>query len=372
VGQRVNVFLDHSNQAYNNAQMWVNGPGSLVLNGVSQSPTWGGSVITSIQPDSRNPRTVIGYSNTHWFLMTVDGRNPGVSEGMDFDEMATFILDTVAGIIGSAGLYAINVDGGGSTTMVINGALINAPSGPPVGLQRALPNAVLLVRQPSQLQPSGTLTDSFPATAVRQLAWDDKRSYNAVVPFSPTAPGGDGYVMNVQRSATLGGGVQTTHVGKLADADYRVKCQIYCEYRPTLASGNSETYGIFARDDGDLAFTTSSFQGGDCYAMTYDARSGRLRCGEIVNGSITDFLPTTQNILASGWHQFEILCAGSTITYYLDGAQKVSVTDTTRPRGFAGIGYNETLTDDSLIHGTRVDNFEFSPAISSVAGWEVY
>lgn len=372
VGQRVGVFLDHSNQNYNNAQMWVNGPGTLILNGVSQSPTWGGSTITSIQPDSRNPRTVIGYSNTHWFLMTVDGRNTAVSVGMDFDEMVTFILDTVAGIIGSTGLNAVNVDGGGSTTMVVNGALVNAPSGPPVGLQRALPNAVMLVRQPAQVQPAATVTDSFPASGFRQLSWDDKRNYNRIVAFSPTAPGGDGYVMSVHRPAALGGGMETTHIGRLADTDYRIKCQVYCEYRPTLASGNSETYGIFARDDGDVAFTTSSFLGGDCYVMTYDARSGRLRCGELVNGSITDFLPATQNILASGWHQFEILCVGSNISYYMDSVLKVAVTDTTRPRGLAGIGYNETLTDDSLIRGTRVDNFEFSPVVSSVAGWEVY
>lgn len=373
VGQRVSVFLDHNNQNFNNAQMWINGPGALIVNGVNQSPTWGGSGISSIQPSSRNPRTAIGYSNTHWFLMTVDGRNSGVSEGMNFDEMAAFILDTVASITGTAGLNAINVDGGGSTTMVVNGALVNSPSGPPVGLQRNLPNAIMLVRQPSEVQPSGTLSDSFPSSGLRQLAWDDKRTYNGIVPFSPAAPGGDGYVMSVS-SAETSGGIETTHVGLLAHTDYRVKSHVYCEYRSTLPTGNSETYGIFARDNGDFAFTTSAFLGGDCYAMTYDARSGRLRCGKTVNGSITDFLATVKNIRASGWHQFEILCVGSSISYYLDGVLQVAVTDTTRANGFAGVGYNETLTDNALIHGTRVDNFEFSTVSDSsrVGEWSLY
>jgi exopolysaccharide biosynthesis protein len=71
---------------------------------------------------ARHPRTFIGIDRdtTKMFLCTVDGRQPG-SIGMNYREMADFLL--------SIGVWhATNLDGGGSTTMVVQGKIVNSPS----------------------------------------------------------------------------------------------------------------------------------------------------------------------------------------------------------------------------------------------------
>jgi exopolysaccharide biosynthesis protein len=70
----------------------------------------------------KHPRTGIGFSkdSTIIYLVTVDGRQESMS-GMTLNEFADFML--------SLGVYqALNLDGGGSTTMVINGEVVNSPS----------------------------------------------------------------------------------------------------------------------------------------------------------------------------------------------------------------------------------------------------
>jgi len=71
---------------------------------------------------SRNPRTMAGLTrNGDLLLVTVDGRNPGYSIGLSFAEQAR-----VMQALGSR--VALNLDGGGSTTMVASGALLGRPS----------------------------------------------------------------------------------------------------------------------------------------------------------------------------------------------------------------------------------------------------
>ncbi|MBU0552409.1 phosphodiester glycosidase family protein [Myxococcota bacterium] len=71
----------------------------------------------------RHPRTVVGLdaSGRTLILVTVDGRWSGISRGMNRDELAALMLDLGA-------RTALNLDGGGSTTMVLNGAVMNHPS----------------------------------------------------------------------------------------------------------------------------------------------------------------------------------------------------------------------------------------------------
>jgi exopolysaccharide biosynthesis protein len=72
-----------------------------------------------------HPRTAIGFTNNHKLLLvTVDGRQPGVSEGMPLDELAQLMIELGA-------VQALNLDGGGSTTMAIadpEPRLLNTPS----------------------------------------------------------------------------------------------------------------------------------------------------------------------------------------------------------------------------------------------------
>lgn len=88
----------------------------------------------------RHPRTAIGYSKdgrTLW-LFVVDGRST-TSVGMTLVEMADEMRRLGA-------WQAMNFDGGGSTTMVIDGSVVNTSSDP-TG-EREVGNALLIVDRP--------------------------------------------------------------------------------------------------------------------------------------------------------------------------------------------------------------------------------
>ncbi|MEW6476407.1 MAG: phosphodiester glycosidase family protein [Actinomycetota bacterium] len=72
--------------------------------------------------NGRHPRTLVGWSpGGDTLLVTVDGRQPDVSVGMSLHE-ATDLL------IGLGATEGINLDGGGSTTFVRGGNVVNNPS----------------------------------------------------------------------------------------------------------------------------------------------------------------------------------------------------------------------------------------------------
>lgn len=69
----------------------------------------------------RNPRTAVGYTaNNDLIIVTVDGREQA-SVGMTLTELANFMK--------SIGCYdAMNLDGGGSSILYVNGKIANCPS----------------------------------------------------------------------------------------------------------------------------------------------------------------------------------------------------------------------------------------------------
>ncbi len=70
----------------------------------------------------RQPRTLAGIDGRGRLLLaTVDGRLKNGSEGFTIYEAATFMKSLGA-------VQAMNLDGGGSTAMAVNGALVNNPS----------------------------------------------------------------------------------------------------------------------------------------------------------------------------------------------------------------------------------------------------
>ncbi len=87
----------------------------------------------------RHPRTFVGFNRdtTRILLCTVDGRQES-SVGMTFQEMADFML--TLGIS-----EAVNLDGGGSTTMVVQGRVVNTPSDP-TG-ERGVANTLHIVKE---------------------------------------------------------------------------------------------------------------------------------------------------------------------------------------------------------------------------------
>jgi len=93
----------------------------------------------------RHPRTAIArLKDGRMLVATVDGRQPGVSAGMSLPELADLLLEFGA-------TEAINLDGGGSTTMVVNGKLVNKPSDQ-TG-ERPVSDAILML--PRRLQQKG-------------------------------------------------------------------------------------------------------------------------------------------------------------------------------------------------------------------------
>lgn len=70
----------------------------------------------------RHPRTAVGYNKdkTKLYLVAVDGRQ-AQSVGMTLAELGNYMLTTPI-------FNAINLDGGASTTMIINGKVANKPS----------------------------------------------------------------------------------------------------------------------------------------------------------------------------------------------------------------------------------------------------
>src|SRR5439155_18419684 len=70
----------------------------------------------------RQPRTLVGWNPAgEKLLVTVDGRQPGTSVGMTLAEAADLLLALGA-------TDGINLDGGGSTTFVADGTVVNTPS----------------------------------------------------------------------------------------------------------------------------------------------------------------------------------------------------------------------------------------------------
>src|ERR687898_1240462 len=94
-----------------------------------QAPAFYGNFVAA-----RNPRTLAGLrADGKLLLVTVDGRRPGWSTGMTLAEAARLMRSLGA-------LDALNLGGGGSTTMTVRGQVVNRPSDP--GGERRVSNGV--------------------------------------------------------------------------------------------------------------------------------------------------------------------------------------------------------------------------------------
>ena len=87
----------------------------------------GGQLIPDLNDTATQPRTAVGYSKNgrYLYLVVVDGRQPLYSEGMTIRELAILMQSIGA-------YYAMNLDGGGSSTMVVQGKdgtprILNSP-----------------------------------------------------------------------------------------------------------------------------------------------------------------------------------------------------------------------------------------------------
>jgi hypothetical protein len=94
---------------------------------------------------ARHPRTAVGFDPRRMalWLVEVDGRQPGYSEGMTLPEL-TQLLESLGAT------EALNLDGGGSSVMVLGGEAVSRPSD--AEGERRVGNALAVLRDPGLCQ----------------------------------------------------------------------------------------------------------------------------------------------------------------------------------------------------------------------------
>lgn len=87
-----------------------------------------------------HPRTAIGVTaDKKLLLATFDGRQ-SISQGMSLKDLSAYMIKLGA-------VYAINLDGGGSSTMSIRGAVVNSPC---ESIERPVANAFVVLSNPKE------------------------------------------------------------------------------------------------------------------------------------------------------------------------------------------------------------------------------
>jgi len=85
----------------------------------------------------RHPRSAVGWNAKQIFLITVDGRQPGLSVGMTLAELAGYMVKQGC-------TEGMNFDGGVSASMWMSGEIMNDPCQG----ERQVANSLLVVRKP--------------------------------------------------------------------------------------------------------------------------------------------------------------------------------------------------------------------------------
>ena len=110
-----------------------------------------GVVQTFTNPGAniRNPRTAVAYNDDYIFFIVCDGRSTA-SVGMTMTELGNFCKDQLGAT------WGINQDGGGSSTMWVNGAVKNTPSD---GSERWVANGLMMIKVQTKDQSTDFATD---------------------------------------------------------------------------------------------------------------------------------------------------------------------------------------------------------------------
>jgi exopolysaccharide biosynthesis protein len=94
--------------------------GRVVADGDREGFSAGAGQFDSDITAERHPRCALGVSEDDLFAVCCDGRRTGVDAGLDLGELARLLVSLGA-------TDAINLDGGGSATLVHRGHLLNRP-----------------------------------------------------------------------------------------------------------------------------------------------------------------------------------------------------------------------------------------------------
>ena len=126
-GKKIEISIRYSspdimpNPTFNQVEDIVGGVPQLIKKGKIEI-TWREEKSSKEFVETKHPRTAVAKLKDGKFLMmTVDGRQPTHSIGMNLNELAELLLELGA-------TDAMNLDGGGSTTMFLDGKVMNKPS----------------------------------------------------------------------------------------------------------------------------------------------------------------------------------------------------------------------------------------------------
>lgn len=146
----------------------------------------------------RNPRTGIGVTpKGKLLLVTVDGRQRR-SVGMTPRQFAKVFRRLGA-------RWALNLDGGGSTTMFVKGGLVNRPSDPRG--ERAVSSALLVLRGPDRREAEPRLYSEPSPPSSGVISVSPRRPIAMTEELDPAAidPGSTGGMLEALSSGVLGG-----------------------------------------------------------------------------------------------------------------------------------------------------------------------
>lgn len=154
----------------------------------------------------RNPRTAIASNSRYVYFIVCDGRDPGVSVGMNMAELGAFCREHLQATWGT------NQDGGGSSTLWINGRVVNKPSD---GVERAVSNGSLMANLLPEIR-SHRYAAGWAVTFKRDSAirLGPGENYASVI---SAAAGGRGEIARHGLNGILGKGGHWWYL-KLADA----------------------------------------------------------------------------------------------------------------------------------------------------------
>jgi exopolysaccharide biosynthesis protein len=86
----------------------------------------------------QHPRAAIGWNSQFYYLVAIDGRQPGLSIGMTLEEVSRYLSKLGCD-------QAMNLDGGGSVELWIEGRIMNRPC---FGRERHTGNSLVLLQSP--------------------------------------------------------------------------------------------------------------------------------------------------------------------------------------------------------------------------------
>jgi exopolysaccharide biosynthesis protein len=132
-----NPATSNAKMAFTHVEDIVGGVPQLIKNGQIDI-TWQEEKSSKSFVETRHPRTAVAKLKDGKFLMiTVDGRSES-SGGISLYDLAAYLLELGA-------TDAMNLDGGGSTTMYLDGKVVNSPSDK--GGERKVSDAILVTLQ---------------------------------------------------------------------------------------------------------------------------------------------------------------------------------------------------------------------------------